>query len=301
MRLVFMGTPDFAAAILNALASKHEVIAVYTQPPRPAGKGMRPRVSPVQTLAEKLGIPVFSPVSLKKPAEQEAFRALNVDMAVVCAYGLILPPAVLEAPRLGCWNVHASLLPRWRGAAPIQRAIEAGDTATGITIMQMDPGLDTGPMLLTAELPITPDTTAGTLHDALAALGAQSILKALETLPAPVPQPETGATYAAKISKEEALIDFTTADAATLARKIRALSPYPGAYFWAGGDRIKVLNARAEETHYAAAAGTFLPGARVVCRAGTVLRLLTLQRAGKKALSAAEFLKGFALTQEDNA
>src|SRR5437762_11861331 len=245
-----MGTPEFAATILTGLiAAGHRLRAGYTQPPRPAGRGHRTQPSPVQKLAESHGLPVRCPVSLRDAATQDEFTTLETDAAVVAAYGLILPPPVLAAPRLGCLNVHASLLPRWRGAAPIQRAILAGDRETGITIMQMDEGLDTGPILLQQAIPILPDTTAGELTEQLATLGARLMIEALDGIVAgrlaPRPQPSDGVTYAAKLQRAEARFDWRPpADA--LERQVRAFDPWPGAWFEAGGERIRVLRAAAE-------------------------------------------------------
>ncbi len=232
MRLVFMGTPDFSVPALDALAAGgHDIACVLSQPPRPGGRGQRPRPSPVQVRAEALGLPVRTPATLRDPAEQAALAALGADVAVVVAYGLLLPRAILAAPARGCLNIHASLLPRWRGAAPIQRALMAGDPETGISIMAMEAGLDTGPVLLREAIPIGPRDTAGTLHDRLAALGARLIVDALARLDTltPAPQPEVGVTYAAKIDKAEARVDWTR-PAAQVDRLIRGLSPSPGAW-----------------------------------------------------------------------
>ncbi len=296
MRIVFMGTPDFSVGALARLVERHDVVAVYSQPPRPAGRGQQLRASPVAAFAESRGIPVFTPKSLKKPETQAAFRDLQTDVAVVAAYGLILPQAILDAPRFGCLNIHASLLPRWRGAAPIQRAIMAGDAKTGVTIMQMDAGLDTGAMLMTRETPITEATTASSLHDALAAMGADLIVEALDALAtgglAPVPQPADGVTYAAKIDKAEAHIDFAR-PAADVLRHIHGLSPFPGAWFAHGAERIKVLTA--ETASGSGAPGTALDDRlTVACQDGAV-RLLTVQRAGKGPAPADAFLRGYAL------
>lgn len=292
MKVVFMGTPDFAVPALKALAQFHDVICVYTQPPRPAGKGYQLRSSPVQKAAEELGIPVRFPTTLKSVDEQIEFQELKADVAVVCAYGLILPKAILEAPRLGCINIHASLLPRWRGAAPIQRAIEAGDKQSGVTIMQMDTGLDTGPMLMKETVYITPTTTAGILHDALSEIGADLIVRVLAEHPTPVAQPEEGVTYASKIQKSEALIDWTQ-EATTVLRKILAFNPFPGAYFIYKEERIKVFEAVVEKMTTTEKAGTLIDNQlRVACGNGTVLRLIQLQREGKKVLLADDFIKG---------
>ncbi len=301
LRLAFMGTPDFAVPTLKALGEAgHDIAAVYSQPPRPAGRGHKERPSPVQAYAERHGWPVCTPASLKTAEAQADFAALNLDVAVVVAYGLILPQAILDAPRLGCVNVHASLLPRWRGAAPIQRAILAGDAETGVTIMQMDAGLDTGPMLLQERVAITAETTAETLHDRLAALGGATINRALAGLAdgslKAQPQPEDGVTYAEKLRREEGRLDWRE-PAATLERRVRAFTPWPGAYFEVAGEkaaeRIKVL--AAELRPESGAPGSVLDDkATVACGAGA-LRLTRLQRAGKAPMAAEAFLRGFAL------
>jgi methionyl-tRNA formyltransferase len=291
LRLAFMGTPAFAVPALRALhEAGHDIAAVYSQPPRPAGRGQALRPSPVQLAAEALGIPVRSPLRLKRdPDAQEAFRALDLDVAVVAAYGLILPEAMLAAPRRGCLNIHASLLPRWRGAAPIQAAILAGDAQTGITIMQMDAGLDTGAMLLTEAVPITPSTTANMLHDQLSAIGGRLVLRALDEQPAPVAQPADGATYAAKLTREDGRIDWT-ADAAALDRRIRALNPWPGTFALLDGAVLKILAATPE-------AGSGTPGSTlddnllVACGTGA-LRLTRIQAPGRAAMDAEAFLRG---------
>lgn len=304
LRLAFMGTPEFAVPALDALAEAgHEIAAVYSQPPRPAGRGQQTRASPVQGFAEARGWPLRTPVSLKDAGEQAAFAALGLEAAVVVAYGLILPPPVLAAPRLGCLNIHASLLPRWRGAAPIQRAILAGDAESGVTIMRMDEGLDTGPMLLAESLPIGPTTTAAALHDSLAALGARLIVEALEGLVAgrltPRPQPAEGVTYAAKLSRAESALDWRR-PAAELERQVRAFSPWPGATAEMSGETVKVLAAELAAGEPDAAPGTVLDGGlegalTVACGEGA-LRVTRLQRAGKAAMDAEAFLRGFALT-----
>ena len=295
MRVIFMGTPAFSVPALDALvAAGHEVVAVYSQPPRPAGRGKRPRPSPVQARAEALGLLVRHPESLKRPETQAEFAALGADVAVVVAYGLILPRAVLDAPRMGCLNIHASLLPRWRGAAPIHRAIMAGDAETGVCIMAMEAGLDTGPVLLREAVAIGATETTGQLHDRLSALGARLIVEALARLDtlAPEPQPEAGVTYAARIDKAEARIDWAR-PAGQLDRLIRGLSPFPGAWFEAGGERIKVLGSCLAEG--SGAPGEVLDDAlTVACGAGAV-RLLRLQRAGRAAQDAPEFLRGMSL------
>jgi methionyl-tRNA formyltransferase len=299
MRLVFMGTPDFAVPALDALlAAGHSVAAVYTQPPRPAGRGQREQISPVHACANAHGLPVRTPASLKSEAVQKEFADLQADAAVVAAYGLILPKPVLAAPRLGCLNIHASLLPRWRGAAPIHRAILAGDAETGITIMQMDAGLDTGAMLLQEATPIGADDSAQTLHDRLAEIGGRLIVAALERLQAGAlaarPQPGEGVTYAAKLTREEGRLDWSR-PAATLERQVRAFDPWPGAWFEHRGERIKVLAARTATVPAGRAPGTVLdPPLLIACGEGA-LQLLRLQRAGKAALDAGDFLRGFPL------
>ena len=295
--LVFMGTPDFAAAILGGLVSAgHRMRAVYTQPPRPAGRGHRLQASPVQLLAERIGVPVRSPARLRDEAAQAEFAALDADAAVVAAYGLILPPSLLAAPRLGCLNVHASVLPRWRGAAPIQRALLAGDRETGVTIMQMDQGLDTGPILLQRAMPILPDTNAGELTETLAELGTRLVLEALDAVAAgkltPRPQPEEGVTYAPKIRREEARLDWRQpADA--LERRVRAFAPAPGAWFSGGGERIRVLKAQAESEAPNVPPGTVVDDRLAIACGNGVFRPLRLQRPGRAALDADAFLRGF--------
>jgi len=293
--LVFMGTPAFAATILDALlAAGHRVACAYSQPPRPAGRGHRPQPSPVQALAERHGIAVRCPTSLRDPATQAEFAALTTDVAVVAAYGLILPPAILGAPRLGCLNVHASLLPRWRGAAPIARAILAGDRETGITIMQMDEGLDTGAVLLQRALAIAPDATGGALTDALAELGGAAIVEALariDELPRR-PQPESGASYAKKLRRDEGPLDWRLS-AAQLERQVRAFEPWPGAWFALGSERIRVLAASVEAG--SAPPGTVLDGHLAIACGIGVLRPSRLQRAGRTAMETAAFLRGVAI------
>ncbi|WP_294614292.1 methionyl-tRNA formyltransferase [uncultured Roseovarius sp.] len=295
MRVVFMGTPEFSVPVLEALvAAGHEVVAVYCQPPRPAGRGKKERPSPVQARAKALGLEVRHPVSLKSEAEAEAFAALNADVAVVVAYGLILPKAILDAPARGCLNIHASLLPRWRGAAPIHRAIMAGDKETGVCIMQMEEGLDTGPVLLREATEIGAEEVTGALHDRLSVMGARLVVEALERLDAlePEPQPEGGVTYAAKIDKAEARVDWTR-PATEVDQLIRGLSPFPGAWIEVDGQRIKLLGSALAEGH--GAPGEVLDAdPRVACGSGAV-RLLRLQRAGRGAQDAEEFLRGMAL------
>ncbi|MDG3440660.1 methionyl-tRNA formyltransferase [Nitrospirillum amazonense] len=300
LRLAFMGTPDFSVPVLDALvAAGHQVACVYSQPPRPAGRGHKEQLTPVHARAQALGIPVRTPRTLRNEEAQAEFRELNLDVAVVVAYGLILPQAVLDAPRLGCLNIHASLLPRWRGAAPIQRAILAGDAESGVTIMQMEAGLDTGPMLLEERIALTPRMTASQLHDGLSVLGARLIVTALDRLaagdlPATV-QPEEGVTYAAKLTKEEGLLDFTK-PAADLDRQVRALTPWPGTWFEAaleGGaiEKIKVL--AAEPVAGTGAPGTLLDANLTVACGEGALRLTTVQRPGKGPVEGAAFLRGF--------
>ncbi len=296
MKLVFMGTPDFSVAALDAVTEAgHEVVCVYCQPPRPAGRGKKDRPSPVQARAEALGLPVRHPASLKGEAAQAEFAALGADLGVVVAYGLILPVAVLEAPRFGCLNIHASLLPRWRGAAPIQRAIMAGDAETGVGIMQMEAGLDTGPVLLEGRVPIGVEETSGALHDRLAALGAQLIVRALDQLEdlEPVPQPEEGVTYAAKIDKAEARVDWDR-PAEEVSQLIRGLAPFPGAWCEIDGERVKLLGARV--VNGSGEPGEVLSGFKVACGEGAV-EITTAQRAGRHAMAAGEILKGLALPE----
>jgi methionyl-tRNA formyltransferase len=292
MRLAFMGTPDFAVPTLDALiAAGHEVVAVYSQPPRPAGRGKGLRPSPVQQRAEAAGIEVRTPLTLRDAAEHEAFAALRLDAAVVAAYGLILPMPILEAPRHGCLNVHGSILPRWRGAAPVQRAILAGDAATGVTIMGMERGLDTGPMFAMRETPVD-GKTAGELTGELAAIGAALMVDVLERLGGiePVPQPEDGVTYASKIEKEEARLDFSQS-AEQVERQVRAFNPAPGAFFEFGGERIKVL--AAEISAERGEPGTVLDhGLAIACGSGSIVPTL-VQRAGRGAMTPAELLRGF--------
>ena len=295
MKLIFMGTPEFSVPVLQALAARHEIVAVYTQPPRPAGRGKADRPSPVHQAALALGLPVRHPARLKDPADQAAFAALHADLAVVVAYGLILPQAVLDAPRLGCLNIHASLLPRWRGAAPIHRAIMAGDRETGICIMQMEAGLDTGPVLLRETVEIGVQDTTADLHDRLSAMGAALILRALDHLAdlTPQPQPETGVTYAAKIDKVEARLDFTQS-AQQVDRQIRGLSPFPGAWVQIGTERVKLLRSRLAEG--GGQPGQVLHGFTIACGSGAV-EVLTAQREGKRPMPAADVLKGLTLPE----
>ena len=296
MRIVFMGTPDFAVAALDRILPKHEVVAVYSQPPRPAGRGQQERPTPVAMRAAAAGIPVFTPTSLKSAEVQATFAAHAADIAVVAAYGLILPRAVLDAPRLGCINIHASLLPRWRGAAPIQRAIMAGDAESGITIMQMEAGLDTGPMIVSRAVPIDDATTAGELHDQLAAVGGELVLSALDGLAAGMlkatPQPPDGVTHAAKIAKDEAQIDFAR-PAREVLRHIHGLSPAPGAWFAHGSERFRVL--RCTLTQDRGASGTVLDERLAIACGDGAIRPLLVQRAGKAPMAADALLRGYAL------
>jgi len=296
MKVVFMGTPDFSVPVLEALVEAgHEVLCVYCQPPRPAGRGKKDRPSPVQAKAEELGLPVRFPKSLKGEAEQAEFATLEPDIAVVVAYGLILPQAVLDAPAKGCLNIHASLLPRWRGAAPIHRAIMAGDKETGVCIMQMEAGLDTGPVLLRKAVEIGAEETTAELHDRLSALGAGAIIEALANLDGlePVLQPEEGVTYAKKIDKAEARVDWSK-PAIEVDRLIRGLSPFPGAWCDVDGERLKLLRSRVVEGK--GAAGQVLGGLRIACGDGAV-EILQAQRQGKRPMEAEELLRGFELPE----
>ena len=293
MRIVFMGTPDFSVPILQALAAQHEIVAVYSQPPRPAGLGKAERKRPVQQSAEALGLPVRHPVSLRTQSAADDFAQLQCDVAVVVAYGLILPPSILQAQKRGCLNIHASLLPRWRGAAPIHRAILAGDAETGICIMQMDEGLDTGAVLQRQATPIRAEETTADLHDRLSTMGADLILQALDRLPDLPLQPQSaeGVTYAAKIDKAEARIDWTL-PAEHIDRQIRGLSPFPGAWTMVGDERLKLLRSRLAQG--AGAAGQVLHGMTIACGSGAV-EITEAQREGKRPASATDLLRGFAL------
>ena len=301
MRIVFMGTPEFAVPTLAAIvAAGHEIVAVYTQPSRPAGRGMAERRSAVHAFAAGAGLPVLTPASLKAEAEQRALAAHTADVGVVVAYGLILPKPALAAPRAGCLNLHASALPRWRGAAPIQRAVMAGDTETAATVMRMDEGLDTGPVCLAERVAIAPDMTAGELHDALAARGADLMVRALSAIERDTlsctPQPADGVTYAAKIGKAETRIDFTQ-PARAVHNHVRGLSPVPGAWVEVKSsgkpERIKVLRTALGEG--SGPAGTILQdNLTIACGEGAV-RILEVQRAGKKPMRAEDFLRGFPL------
>lgn len=298
LRLIFMGTPLFSVPTLQTLMdSRHEVVAVYSQPPRPSGRGHQIQKSPVHQFGEDRGIPIFTPKSLKGDAEQAEFAAHKADLAIVIAYGLILPQKILDAPRLGCLNVHASLLPRWRGAAPIHRAIEAGDSETGITIMKMDVGLDTGPMLLKKNISIDVNTTAPHLHDALSNMGGPLLLEALEAYAAgtllPTPQPVEGVTYAAKLTREEGEIDWRMA-ASVWVRKIQAFTPWPGVWFEHEGTRLKILAAEviSEAQGFP---GTVLDEQLTIACGEGALRLKILQRPGGAPVDVKDFLRGYPL------
>jgi methionyl-tRNA formyltransferase len=291
MRIVFMGTPEFSVTVLDALVQAgHEIACVYTQPPRPAGRGQAERPTPVHTRAAAMRVPVRHPKSLRTPEAQAEFAALDADVAVVVAYGLILPQAVLDAPRRGCLNIHASLLPRWRGAAPIQRAIIAGDAETGVCIMQMEAGLDTGPVLLCRAIPIGETETASQLHDRLAQLGAEAIVTALADLDRLTPQPQSdeGVTYAAKIDKSEAQVDWTR-PAIEIDRQIRGLSPFPGAWTIIAGKRVKLIGCQL--ANGTGAPGTVLEGLTIACATGAV-EITALQPEGKPRMLADDYLRG---------
>ncbi len=295
LRLVFMGTPDFSVPILEALiGAGHEVICAYSQPPKPVGRGHKTRPTPVHAFAEEKGIEVRTPKNFKDNADKQAFIDLEADLAIVVAYGLILPKPILEAPRLGCVNIHASLLPRWRGAAPIQRAILAGDKESGVTIMQMDEGLDTGDMLMGETIRLTPRTTAEELHDNLAKLGAELIVKAVSGLDegrlVAVPQPEQGVTYASKLEKNEGRLDWSK-PALELQRAINAFTPWPGATFNHGETRIKVLEAEVVEA--SGPPGTVLDDALTIACGDQALRPLKVQRPGKGPMETQALLRGY--------
>ena len=298
-RVAFMGTPDFAAHILNALIqAQYQLVAIYTQPPRPMGRGYKVTPSPVQKLATSHNFPVFAPESLKSEQAQSQWRDLNLDIAVVAAYGLILPKAILEAPRWGTVNVHTSLLPRWRGAAPAQRAILAGDAETGVTIMKMDVGLDTGDTLLMKKVPIDPTTTTPLLLDSLAHLGAEALLEALPLYLSgaihPIPQSQEGMTYAAKLEKEEGALDWRLS-ASLLERKIRALNPWPGTWFEIGKDRIKILKAEIISGKFPYPPGMILDDQLTIVCGEDALRPLWVQKVGRSPLSVDAFLRGYEL------
>ena len=293
MNIIFMGTPDFAVPALKAIAARHQILAVYSQPPRPAGRGKKPRPSPVQTAAEAMGLTTRQPLNFRDPATVADFAELRADVAVVVAYGLILPPAVLAATRHGCLNIHASLLPRWRGAAPIHRAVLAGDAQTGVCIMQMEAGLDTGPVLLHQAIGIGAGDTTGDLHDRLADLGAHLVIGALDGVGFIPRTPQGGGqtTYAAKIDKSEARVDWTR-PAAEVDRQIRGLSPFPGAWVDVGGERLKLLRSR--PVAGSGAPGQVLGGMTIACGTGAV-EVLEAQREGKRPMAAAELLRGLTL------
>ena len=295
MRIIFMGTPDFAVPSLDALvAAGHDVVCVYTQPPRPAGRGKRLQPSLVQLRAEALGLAVRSPARLRGEDAQAEFAAVGADVGVVAAYGLILPQPILDAPRHGCINVHGSLLPRWRGAAPVQRAILAGDTVTGVTIMQMEAGLDTGPMLATRALSLE-GKDAGQVTSELASMGADLLVEVLSDLAVfhPVLQPEDGVTYAAKIDKAESRLDFTLPASAVL-RQVRAFAPTPGAWFEVGGERIRILEATAGEAD-AGPTGRVIDGRLTIACASGVIHPVKIQRAGRGVMTVDELLRGYAI------
>jgi methionyl-tRNA formyltransferase len=293
MRVVFMGSPEFAVPSLNALVEhEHEIVAAYCQPPRPAGRGKAARKTAVHQRADELGIEVRTPKTLRDADEQAEFRALDSDIAVVAAYGLILPREILEAPKAGCINVHASLLPRWRGAAPIQRAILAGDEISGVTLMKMDEGLDTGPMLSRHTLDIR-GKNAGEVTEELANLGARALIEWLETLTPPEPQPVAGATYAKKIDKTEMRIDWNR-PARDIERQIRAFAPTPGAWFEVKGERIKLLEA-AVGTDAAGKPGEVLDACLNIACEGGYIRPLKVQRAGRAVMAPGDLLRGFAI------
>jgi len=297
LRIVFAGTPEFAVPSLRAAAEGGDVLAVYTQPDRPAGRGRQLQPSPVKREALERGLPVRQPVDFKAESTRDELRALQPDLMIVVAYGLILPPSVLAIPRHGCWNVHASLLPRWRGAAPIQRAIEAGDTVTGVCLMQMEKGLDTGPVLLSLQTPINPEDTTPSLHDRLAALGAEVVADGLRLLragrqPLPRPQPAEGVTYARKLEKEEARLDFSRS-AEELDRCLRAFQPWPGSEAIVEGERLRIHAARPLSLEHGQAPGSVLAASRagldIACGKGA-LRLLSVQREGGRPVAIADYL-----------
>lgn len=300
MRVIFMGTPAFSVPILKALHADHDIVAVYAQPPSVSGRGQKQRLSDVHACALDLGCSVFTPKSLKSKTAQDQFTAHDADIAVVAAYGLILPQAVLDAPRRGCINVHASLLPRWRGAAPIQRAIMAGDSETGVTIMQMDAGLDTGAMLLKGTLPLDDTSTAGQVHDALSGMGAGLTTEALQRIAggtlSPTPQPGEGVTYAQKIDKAEAAIAFDR-PADDVVHHIHGLSPYPGAFVELEGQRVKILRAEivSDDVPAGISPGDVIDSAFTIACASGAVRPVQVQRAGKGPVDVAAFLRGFEL------
>jgi methionyl-tRNA formyltransferase len=298
-RIAFMGTPDFSVHILKSLLdASYQVIAVYTQPPRPVGRGYKVTPSPVHKFATERHIPVFTPESLKTEDAQTQWKALDLDVAIVVAYGLLLPKIIIDTPRWGCLNVHPSLLPRWRGAAPLQRTILAGDRETGVAIMKIDEGFDTGDVLLTKKIPLPDTITTPQLHDTLAQLGADALLEALppylEGKLHPTPQPSSGVVYAEKLKKEEGLLDWRL-PASVLGRKVRALNPWPGTWFDVGEDQIKVLEAEVLPLPSPLSPGTLLDDQFTIACGEGALRLLYVQKVGKSCLSAEEFLRGYDL------
>lgn len=306
LRIAFMGTPDFAATALQALCdTPHDIVCVYSQPPRPKGRGQKTQKSPVQTLAESRNIPVFTPLNFKDDATIAEFQSHAVDVAIIAAYGLILPQPILDAPQFGCVNIHASLLPRWRGASPIQHAIWYGDPETGISIMQMERGLDTGPVIVEESLPITPTTTASSLHDDLAAMGARMICECVDVLSdirqpfQAMPQDNAAATYAPLLSKEDGRINWTQS-ALQIDRQIRALTPWPGVWTMRGDKRIKMLKAQPSSTVSKAPVGTILnKQGDIVCGNGSVLTLQMLQPEGKKPMDITSAINGGYITIQD--
>jgi methionyl-tRNA formyltransferase len=304
LRIVFMGTPDFSVPCLRSLAeSGYEIVAVYSQPPRPAGRGQKEKLSPVHAFAVDQGWPVFTPKTFRSSDVQDAFKAHDADVAVVVAYGLILPTEALYAPKMGCVNVHASLLPRWRGAAPIQRAIEAGDAESGVCIMQMVEELDAGDVILEGRIDITSATTASSLHDALSVLGGKLIVEALDGLERgalmPIPQPEEGVTYAKKLSRDESELDWAQ-PAQNIERKVRALTPWPGVHFTYKGDRFKVQEVSFVETAQNVVPGTLLDDDLLIACGENALRVERLQRPGKGVMDRKAFLNGFPLKKGTN-
>ncbi len=301
MKVIFMGTPEFALPTLEKIVEKHEVIAVYSQPPRPSGRGKKETPSVIHAFANERNIPVFTPVSLKSPEEQTRFSALNADIAVVVAYGLLLPKPILSGTKYGCLNIHPSLLPRWRGAAPIQRAIMAGDTETGVCIMQMDEGMDTGAVLMQENFDIADDATAGDLHDELSVRGAELLLKTLAELGkiVPIPQTDIGFTYAKKITKEEAKIDWNL-PATEIANMVRGLNPYPCAYFMDAGNKIKLYKVKVVDIQQDKPAGSVLDDKLLIACGEGAIRILELQRAGKRIMNAEEFTRGYEIQSPIN-
>lgn len=298
MRIAFMGTPDFSVSALRSILSAgHDVVAVYSQPPRRAGRGKKERLTPVHEFAASLSIPVHTPLNFKDPCDIETFKNLNLDVAVVVAYGLLLPQDILDAPKSGCLNIHASLLPRWRGAAPIQRAIMAGDTETGVGIMQMEAGLDTGPVILEKRIPIDADDTAGSLHDKLSILGAKAIVEALDNLTSctAIPQYTEGVTYAKKIDKAEAHINWTNS-AEELKNHIHGLSPFPGAWTEVDGERLKILGVEITDQH--GPSGHRIGEPLIIACADQSLRITRAQRPGKGPMKIDDLMRGFDIKSE---